>query len=250
MAYRLRIYAPTSQYYDNIVVIAPGNNVVNVTPLGASTPCYDVYISSGDIRVGPNIKEGQEDTFANQVFQQWVVNLDGYVTTLQTPFIYLGFPTYSKYSDVSIRLEINEPEPPKKYYAQLAFDANGGYNAPAKISGSMLNTQPYVRFSIPATTPTRAGYVFAGWTLDQEGKGQVYIHGDPTYGHIDLYGYNYSPGPTYTLYAVWTEDMSGMGWISPNGTGYNRGIMWLYANYWRKGIPWICLGGTTWKRGG
>ena len=248
MAYRLRIYAPTSQYYDNIVVIAPGNNVVNVTPLGASTPCYDVYISSGDIRVGPNIKEGQEDTFANQVFQQWVVNLDGYVTTLQTPFIYLGFPTYSKYSDVSIRLEINEPEPPKTYYAQLAFDANGGYNAPAKISGSMLNTQPYVRFSIPATTPTRAGYVFAGWTLDQEGKGQVYIYGDPTYGHIDLYGYNYSPGPTYTLYAVWVEDTTGRVWLSQGGTFWQGILYCSNGSKFYKVIPWVCTG-SVWRRG-
>ena len=250
MAYRLRIYAPTSQYYDSIAVIIPGNAPISVTPLGTGTPCYDAYISSGDIRVGPNIKAGQEDIFANQVFQRWVVNLDGDVTILQTPFIYLDFITYSKYSNVSIRLEINEPEPPKTYYAQLKFDANGGSNAPATIPGSMVNTQPYVRIAIPSTKPTRAGYVFSGWTFDQAGTGQVYIYGDPNYGHVDLYGYNYSPGPVHTLYAKWTQDTSGSAWLSPNGRGYNRGIMWLYANYWHKGIPWVCLGGTTWKRGG
>lgn len=140
--------------------------------------------------------------------------------------------------------------PPQTYYAQLKFDANKGSNAPATISGSEVNTQPYVRIAIPAVTPTRAGYVFSGWTFDQAGTGQVYIYGDPNYGHVDLYGYNYSPGPTHTLYAKWTQDMSGSAWLSPYGTGYNRGIMWMYSNYWRKGIPWICMGGTTWKRGG
>lgn len=245
MAYRLRIYAPTSQYYDSILVMTPGSPTVQATPLGTSAPCYDSYISSGDIRVGPNIKAGQEDIFANQVFQQWVVNLDGYVTILKTPFIYLDFPTYSKYSNVSIRLEIDEPEPPKTYYAQLAFDANGGTGAPAMQSGSKQNVNPYVDFVIPYITPTRPGYIFGGWTLNGT-TGTIY----PPGATISVYGYNYSPGPTHTLYAVWTQDMSGMVWLSPSGIGYNRGIVWLYANYWRKGIPWICTGGTTWKRGG
>lgn len=249
MAYRLRIYAPTSQYYDSILVMTPGSPTVTATPLGASAPCYDAYISSGDIRVGPNINAGQEDIFANQVFQRWVVNLDENVTILQTPFIYLDFITYSKYSNVSIRLEINEPEPPKTYYAQLKFDANEGSNAPATISGSEVNTQPYVRFDIPETKPVRAGYVFAGWTLDKEGNGQHYIYGDPNYGHIILYGYDYAPGPSHKLYAQWTQDTSGSAWVYASNR-WAKGIPWIYAsNQWLKGIPWVCDNGI-WKRGG
>lgn len=137
------------------------------------------------------------------------------------------------------------PQPPTQtYYAQLAFDANGGTGAPAAQSGSKQNVNPYVDFVIPYTTPTRPGYVFGGWTLNGT-TGTIY----PAGATISVYGYNYSPGPTHTLYAVWTEDTSGSVWLSPSGIGYNRGIVWLYDNYWRKGIPWICTGGTTWKRG-
>lgn len=137
------------------------------------------------------------------------------------------------------------PQPPiQTYYAQLAFDANGGTGAPAAQSGSKQNVNPYVDFVIPYTTPTRPGYVFGGWTLNGT-TGTIY----PAGATISVYGYNYSPGPTHTLYAVWTEDTSGSVWLSPSGIGYNRGIVWLYDNYWRKGIPWICTGGTTWKRG-
>lgn len=249
MAYRLRIYAPTSQFYNSILVIIPGNDPVSVTPLGTAASCYDAYISSGDIIVQPNVIAGKEDVFESQVFQQWIVNVDGYTFPLSNSRVYLDYPTYSQYAEVQIRLDINEPDPPQTYYAQLEFNANGGYNAPAKISGSMVNTQPYVRFSIPAATPTRAGYAFAGWALDQAGKGQVYVYGDPTYGHIDLYGYNYSPGPGYTLYAVWVEDTSS-GILISNGVGFLAGDIWLYADRWRLGDIWVCLGGTTWVRGG
>lgn len=244
MAYRLRIYAPTSQYYDSILVMTPGSPTVQATPLGTSAPCYDSYISSGDIRVGPNIKAGQEDTFANQVFQQWVVNLDGNVTIIQTPFIYLDFPTYSKYSNVSIRLEINEPEPPKIYYAQIAFNANGGSGAPATQSISQQNVNPYVEFYIPYTTPKRAGYVFGGWTLNGT-TGTVYAQGEK----ITVYGYNYPPGPTHTLYAYWTQDTSGSMWLHASNR-WAKGVPWLYASgRWVKGIPWLCANGI-WKRGG
>lgn len=137
------------------------------------------------------------------------------------------------------------PQPSMQtYYAQLAYNANGSTGAPATQSGSKQNVNPYVDFAISPITPTRPGYIFGGWTLDGT-TGTIY----PAGATISVYGYNYSPGPTHTLYAVWTEDMSGSAWLSPYGAGYNRGIMWMYSNYWRKGIPWICLGGTTWKRG-
>lgn len=137
------------------------------------------------------------------------------------------------------------PPAAQTYYAQLAYNANGGTGAPATQSGSKQNVNPYVDFVISSITPRKNGYIFGGWTLNGT-TGTIY----PAGATISVYGYNYAPGPTHTLYAVWTEDMSGSAWLSPNGTGYNRGIMWMYTTYWRKGIPWICMGGTTWKRGG
>lgn len=252
MSYRLRVYGPVDSSYSQILLLNGSVYMDRVSPAGESVPCYDGYIDSFSVNIQPTFNTETEFNNFASVFSRWVVNADGQ-TFYQTPTVgdgyrcQLDWTRFAGASNVYVRLEIATAQ---TYYAQLKFDANKGSNAPATISGSEVNTQPYVRIAIPATKPTRAGYVFSGWTFDQEGTGQVYIYGDPKYGHVDLYGYNYSPGPTHTLYAVWTEDTSGSVWLSPSGIGYNRGIVWLYANYWRKGIPWICTGGTTWKRGG
>lgn len=139
------------------------------------------------------------------------------------------------------------PPAAQTYYAYINFNANGGSGAPSTQYGSETNNTGYVTFYLPSTAPTRPGYIFAGWSLNADGSGNIYGAG----AKIILYsGTTVSPGYSHTLYAVWTEDTSGRVWLSPNGTGYNRGGVWLYANYWRKGILWICTGGTTWKRGG
>lgn len=137
------------------------------------------------------------------------------------------------------------PQPPTQtYYAQIAFNANGGSGAPATQSVSQQNANPYVEFYIPYTTPTRPGYVFGGWTLGGT-TGQVY----PAGAKITVYGHNYPPGPTHTLYAYWTQDTSGGMWLFENNR-WAKGAPWIYTGgRWVKGILWLCTNGI-WKRGG
>ncbi len=137
------------------------------------------------------------------------------------------------------------PQPPTQtYYAQIAFNANGGSGAPATQSVSQQNANPYVEFYIPYTTPTRPGYVFGGWTLNGT-TGQVY----PAGAKITVYGHNYPPGPTHTLYAYWTQDTSGGMWLFENNR-WAKGAPWIYTgNRWVKGITWLYTNGI-WKRGG
>jgi uncharacterized repeat protein (TIGR02543 family) len=246
MSYRLRVYGPVDSSYSQILLLNGNVYLDRVSPAGESSPCYDGYVDGFSVNIQPTFNtEAEFNNFAS-VFSRWVVNADGQ-TSYQTPTVSDGYrcqldwTRFAGAANVYVRLEIATAQ---TYYAQLAYNANGGTGAPATQSGAKQNTNPYVDFVIPYTTPTRPGYVFGGWTLDGM-TGTIY----PAGATISVYGYNYSPGPTHTLYAVWTEDTSGSVWLSPSGIGYNRGIVWLYANYWRKGIPWICTGGTTWKRG-
>lgn len=245
MSYRLRVYGPIDSSYSQILLLNGNVYLDRVSPAGESSPCYDGYIDGFSVNIQPTFNTETEFNNFASVFSRWVVNVDGQ-TSYQTPTVndgyrcQLNWASLAGASNVYVRLEIATAQ---TYYAQLAYNANGGTGAPATQSGTKQNVNPYVDFVISAVTPTRPGYIFSGWTLNGT-SGTVYLPG----ATISLYGYNYSPGPTHTLYAVWTEDTSGRVWLSPNGTGYNRGIIWLYTTYWRKGIPWICTGGTTWKR--
>lgn len=136
------------------------------------------------------------------------------------------------------------PPVAQTYYAQIAFNANGGSGAPATQSVSQQSTTSYVEFYIPYTTPTRPGYVFGGWTLNGT-TGQVY----PAGAKITVYGHNYPPGLTHTLYAYWTQDTSGGMWLYQNNR-WAKGAPWIYTgSRWIKGILWMCTNGI-WKRGG
>ncbi len=75
----------------------------------------------------------------------------------------------------------------------LAFDANGGTDAPVEQSGS--SDAGYYDFPIPADVPTWAGHVFKGWALDPESKDGYYMAG----------GTFKSIARSTTLYAVWKE---------------------------------------------
>ena len=247
MSYRLRVYGPVDSSYSQILLLNGNVYLDRVSPVGESSPCYDGYVDGFSVNIQPTFNtEAEFNNFAS-LFSRWVINADGQ-TSYQTPTVndgyrcQLNWANFAGASNVYVRLEIATAQ---TYYAQLAYNANGGTGAPSTQYGTKQNINPYVDFVISAVTPTRPGYIFGGWTLNGT-TGTIY----PASATISVYGYNYSPGPTHTLYAKWTEDTSGRVWLSPNGIGYNRGIVWLYANYWRKGIPWICTGGTTWKRGG
>lgn len=246
MSYRLRVYGPVDSSYSQILLLNGNVYLDRVSPAGESSPCYDGYVDGFSVNIQPTFNtEAEFNAFAN-VFSRWVVNVDGN-TSYQTPTVsdgyrcQLNWASLAGASNVYVRLEIATTQ---TYYAQIAFNANGGTGAPATQSVSQKSATPYVEFYIPYTTPTRPGYVFGGWTLNGT-TGQVY----PAGAKITVYGHNYSPGPTHTLYAYWTQDTSGGMWLYENNR-WAKGAPWIYtSNRWVKGILWLCTNGI-WKRGG
>lgn len=246
MSYRLRVYGPVDSSYSQILLLNGNVYLDRVSPAGESSPCYDGYVDGFSVNIQPTFNtEAEFNAFAN-VFSRWVVNVDGN-TSYQTPTVsdgyrcQLNWASLAGASNVYVRLEIATTQ---TYYAQIAFNANGGTGAPATQSVSQQSATPYVEFYIPYTTPTRPGYVFGGWTLNGT-TGQVY----PAGAKITVYGHNYSPGPTHTLYAYWTQDTSGGMWLYENNR-WAKGAPWIYtSNRWVKGILWLCTNGI-WKRGG
>lgn len=78
----------------------------------------------------------------------------------------------------------------KPYTHTVAFNANGGTNAPAsqtKKYGSTIN--------ITTSKPSRPGYTFLHWNTKKDGSGRTYTSGE-TYGEDQN-------GGTVTLYAIW-----------------------------------------------
>lgn len=246
MSYRLRVYGPVDSSYSQILLLNGNVYLDRVSPAGESSPCYDGYVDGFSVNIQPTFNtEAEFNAFAN-VFSRWVVNADGQ-TSYQTPTVSDGYrcqldwTSFAGASNVYVRLEITTAQ---TYYAQLAYNANGGTGAPATQSGSKQNANPYVDFVIPYTTPTRPGYIFGGWTLDGT-TGAIY----PAGAKITVYGHNYPPGPTHTLYAYWTQDTSGGMWLYENNR-WAKGAPWIYTgNRWVKGITWLCTNGI-WKRGG
>ena len=80
----------------------------------------------------------------------------------------------------------------------ISYDANGGSGAP-----SAQTKDGGIDLSLSGTTPTRAGYTFAGWNTKADGSGTSYASGATFTGNADT-----------TLYAQW----GGYGaWAEDNG---------------------------------
>jgi uncharacterized repeat protein (TIGR02543 family) len=90
----------------------------------------------------------------------------------------------------------NMPAADMTLYAQwapasflLTYNANGGSGAPSAL-GALVDTQ----VTRSATTPTRTGYTFAGWTENSDGTGTVFA-ASTTFT---------MPPNNLTIYAKWT----------------------------------------------
>lgn len=83
---------------------------------------------------------------------------------------------------------------------QINYDANGGSGAPS------TQTKYYKKdLKLSSVVPTRAGYEFAGWNTQADGKGQSYFPGgnfDKDYYYMKGYSFRLS---SWTLYAQWNE---------------------------------------------
>lgn len=224
MAYRLRIYAPTSGVL-NLYVTANGSSSI-VYPAGESTPCYDLSNVTTAVTVSPSIASGY-------TFSRWVINIDG--TTEYSYNEYLTISYNASWSNLFVRLEVTQQS---TYYATVLFDSNGGFGAPGEISGSTTNADRYVVLSIPYTQPTRDGYAFLGWSLNQGDTYPAYYPG----GTITLYGT--VSGAQYTLYAIWQE--SGGGAHISTGGAFGNYTPYVFNGSMRKATPYIFNG--SWRK--
>lgn len=127
------------------------------------------------------------------------------------------------------------------YYATLRFDANGGSGAPDDVEGETTNDDQYVEIRIPWDEPTRDGYVFLGWALDDPSATRPdYYPGD----YITVWGSE--SGETYWLDAVWEEEeTSGGAWVW-DGAWYTA-TPWVYDGAWTTSSAWVWNG--SWRQG-
>lgn len=241
MAYRFRLYAPTdgiswiSIYYAD----ANGANqqfIDSVRPQGDSTPCYDdASCTAGLIYLIPSLQSGVE-------IDHWLVNRDNDEDTKEKIYTEAAGVFPGVVTNLYVKVVLQETEEPTKYYASLYFDANGGKYPPDDIEGYTTNSNQYVTFDIPDDVPIRDGYVFAGWSLEEDGSGTIRQPG----GSITLWGSEY--GEEYTLYAVWETGGGGIyvdaGYGMESGTvfvrdsvEYVKGTIYVWdSGEWTKGV--------------
>lgn len=96
-----------------------------------------------------------------------------------------------------------------QYSHTLAYNANGGTNAPS--SSTVTNTSSTYSMTVSSSTPTRTGYTFAGWNTNSSGTGTNYSAG----GSVSV-----GANATVTLYAKWTPITYS---ITYNGNGNTGG---------------------------
>ena len=205
MAYRLRVYAPTTGVV-SVTINGGGAYSQTVSPAGDSIPCYDEDELTFGVSVGASLAGGYQ-------ISRWVLNVDGSVSYkygAQCSYNYSGTT-----SNVYIRLEVEEESQPETYYAYLSFDANGGIGAPSTIYESSDDGTGYVQFDLPSTVPTRSGYTFLGWATNSSGTGTLRQPG----GSYTGYGSTSSPGVHHTLYAAWKEGTTRYAYLEFNANG-------------------------------
>ena len=96
----------------------------------------------------------------------------------------------------------------------ISYNANGGEGAPNSQTGVLYNSQASVSIKLSSTKPTRAGYTFNGWGIEENSSEVKYDAGNT---------YNFSDN--ITLYAVWgvnnytlTVDPNGGTWRNTTNT--------------------------------
>ena len=86
--------------------------------------------------------------------------------------------------------------------AYIYYNTNGGSGGPGTVRKTYGSTH-----TVPATQPTRSGYVFKCWNTKADGSGTNYYGGTSTY----------SSNATLTLYAIWNPVLT----FNPNGGSGN-----------------------------
>ena len=214
MGYRFRVYLPAAGIAN--ANIYKGNTYqTSISSNGSASAKYDL----SDVTTSMTVRD--VSTASGYAFSRWIINIDG--TTSYSSDERLDIPYDESYSNVQVRAEVVEAT---TYTVTLNYNANGGSGAPGSQTGT--STSEYVQLKISSATPTRDGYAFLGWALDDSSATSA----DKQPGDsITLWGSQ--SGESYTLYAVWQKTSGAVIYIH-NGTS------------WGKYEPYI-FNGTTWE---
>lgn len=235
---QLRLYLPTDAGIVSATVqeAGAGGQVIasGITPQGTGYPAWSTSNLSTDIIISVTLASGVS-------VSQWVINQDGTVSYVQdSPSLYIRASAAAA-TNVQIRLETTGTVT-TTYYANLSFDANGGAGAPGIVYGSSMDSTGYVQMTIPDTVPTRSGYAFVGWATNAAGTGTIRQPGGTYTGG----GSTTYPGPSHTLYAVWTES-SGGAYIW-TGSSFVRASAYIWTgSRFERVTPYVWSG--AWKKG-
>jgi len=102
------------------------------------------------------------------------------------------------------------------YYARLTYNANGGSGAPGAQTLSTGMPSEGIAFTISSTRPSRAAYVFKGWSFSSSASSPSYYPG----GSITLAASATDGGiQSYTLYAVWEHATAYVYYNANGGSG-------------------------------
>lgn len=163
------------------------NQIWNLTTRENRTLTYNHNGGSGSIPSSVTVPEGTTVTIGSEVPTRYGYNFLGWWVQGAEGFLHAG-NSFVLTHDLTLYAYWGEKT---KYY--ISYDANGGSGAPliqSKYEGETI--------TLSSVTPTRTGYTFAGWTVDN-GSGRI----------------DYNPGSQYinnssvTLYAVWKRIFPG-----------------------------------------
>ena len=129
-------------------------------------------------------------------------------TTTSSSWSYATYCTNTGGSSSSRTLTLYAQWEPT-YSHTLAYNANGGTNAPS--SSTVTNTSSTYSMTVSSSQPTRTGYTFAGWNTNSSGTGTNYSAGNSV---------SVGANATVTLYAKWTPITYS---ITYNGNGNTGG---------------------------
>lgn len=183
------------------------------TPSLQETTLYAVWQGATEYRLSFNIQGGQagpSDLVENGEPNGHEFTIPDNAVAQRDGYTFKGWATYENGPaelQPGSKLKVDNPGTTYLYAVwekiivertfSLVFDANGGSNVP--VVESVKTTEESVKFRIPADTPERKGFTFAGWSDSKDGS--------PNYtAGADVYvTTKNSVDGVRTLYAVWVE---------------------------------------------
>ena len=239
MAFTIRLYAPLDAGISYMSVVSwPGGSFLNEQwpPKGVSIPAMTHENVSTRYLITPIMANG-----SYVVNYRWVVNIDGNVSYYENRQTYEYTPTGTE-KLVQIRVEMQGQE--VGFFGSVILDANGGslgsIQAKYVLDGS---PERNVLFTLPTGTPTRTGYVFAGWGDKATNPDVVLEGGRSAWAILSAF----PPGTETYFYAQWTKKTDG-GAMVHNGSAYKKAVPYVHnGSVFKKAVPHIWNGG--WKKG-